>query len=224
MSTARSVNWARATATAIRLRDAGAEYHRTRLINVWWVDPVPKHPAPAKPATYWVTRHADGCFSCVCSMFLETKSAASPCSHIARVCREIGATPIIWAENPACVDVERHSRTVNGYVKEALHHPQCGCPERPASAPRHQPRRAAEPTDSTRGHQPNASAEPPARPRPFAICGGWLGTRCRGWSNELHRLDRRRRAGLRVLQNRVCLGHPGATVHHEPVRVSEATR
>jgi hypothetical protein len=124
MPTTRSADWDTAFTRAASLRARGAGFHRTIRSDVWWVDPVP-NPATRSPATYWVTGFADECFSCVCDQFLGRKHDPRPCAHIARVCLETGATPMIWTENPTCKG--GHDKVVKGYTKEALHHPNCGC-------------------------------------------------------------------------------------------------
>jgi hypothetical protein len=127
MSTNCGADWGGATERARNQAAEGATFHCTILPNVWWVDPVPKDPPPNKPATYWVTLHPDGCYSCVCTTFLPDKGPTSACSHIARVCLETRATPMIYTENRACPG--GHDTVIKGYTKEALHHPQCGCSE-----------------------------------------------------------------------------------------------
>src|SRR5688500_6439785 len=74
MTTTYGADWQAATKKANALRDQGAIFHRTIRSNVWWVDPVLNDPPSARPATYWVTSHPDGCFSCVCDTFLERKA------------------------------------------------------------------------------------------------------------------------------------------------------
>src|SRR5215212_7846583 len=86
MSTTNSADWQNAIETAHTLADEGATFHRTTRSDLWWVDPVPRDPPTARPASYWVTLHPDGRYSWVCDTFLDRKSPKSPCSHIARVC------------------------------------------------------------------------------------------------------------------------------------------
>jgi hypothetical protein len=120
MSMANGGDWETATTMARTLKDQGAIFHRTIRSNVWWVDPVPDL-TTENPATFWVTLHTDGCYSCV-----EGKSPSGPCAHIARVCLETGAPPMIWTENHPS-DPRGHNKRIRGYTKEALHHPECGC-------------------------------------------------------------------------------------------------
>jgi len=112
-----SKKWKAAISRAQNLHAAGATFHRTIRTDVWWVDPVPKDPPPKRPATYWVNRHGDGCYSCVCATF----RAGNPCSHIARVCLETGATPKIWTDNPSCTG--GHNVVVSGNIEEELRLP-----------------------------------------------------------------------------------------------------
>jgi len=115
MSMTDRIDWKAAIKKAHNLADQGAVFHRTTHSNVWWVDP-----AMGGPSTYWVTQHPDGCYSCV-----ERRSPQGRCSHIARVCLEVGATPMISAENPACAG--GHVGVIKGYTKQVLPHPHCGC-------------------------------------------------------------------------------------------------